>query len=130
MYPMTVRLGQWRAIMGVLNGRNLVMSKNWENYLVNHFISLIESLLLLYNYFESACIVLCALLYLFVLLQCHGDIELNPGPKNLINKLPSVFHLNLNIYQLITTQNLHSSKRIFHFICLSEIKFSSCRSSW
>ena len=81
---MTVSLVQWRAVIGVFNCRSLVMSKNSENYLVNNFISLIESLLLLCHYFESAYIFLFTLLYLFVLLQCHGDIELNPGPKNLL----------------------------------------------
>ena len=81
---MTVSLVQWRAVIGVFNCRILVMSKNCDNYLVNEFISLIESLLLLYHYFESAYIFLFTLLYLFVLLQCHGDIELNPGPKNLL----------------------------------------------
>ena len=63
------------------NCRILVVSKNCENHLVNKFISLTESLLLLYHYFESAYIFLFWLLYLFALLQCHGDIELNPGPK-------------------------------------------------
>ena len=59
---MTVSLFQWRAVMGVFNCRILVMSKNCENYLVNNFISLIESLLLLYHYFESAYIFLFTLL--------------------------------------------------------------------
>ena len=84
---MTVSLVQWRAVIGVFNCRSLVMSKNSENYLVNNFISLIESLLLLCHYFESAYIFLFTLLYLFVLLQCHGDIELNPGPKNLLSEM-------------------------------------------
>ena len=81
---MTVSLIQWRAVIGVFNCRILVMTKNYENYFVNNFICLIESLLLLYHYFESAYIFLFTLLYLFVLLQCHGDIELNPGPKNFL----------------------------------------------
>ena len=93
---MRVSLVQWRAVIGVFNCQILVMSKNCENYLVNKFISLIESLLLLYHYLENAYIFLFTLLYLFVLFQCHGDIELNPGPKNLKNKLFSVCHWNLN----------------------------------
>ena len=80
---MTVSLVQCRAVIGVFNYRILVMSKNCENYLVNNFISLAETLLLFHHYFESAYIFLFTLLYLFVLLQCHRDIELNPGPKNL-----------------------------------------------
>ena len=78
---MTVSLVQWRVVVGVFNCRILLMSKNGENYLVNNFVSLIESLLLLCCYFESAYIFLFKLLYLFVLLQCHGNIELNPGLK-------------------------------------------------
>ena len=101
--PMTVSLVQWRAVIGAFNCQILVMFKNCENYLVNNFISLIETLLLLYHYFESAYKFLFTLLYLFVALQCHGDIELNSGPKNLKNKLLSVCHS-----KLMTTQNLHS----------------------
>ena len=89
---MSVSLVQWRAIIGVSNCRILVMSKNCENYLVNNFISLIESLLLSYHYFEKAYIFLFPLLHLFVLLQCHGVIELNPGLKKLKIKLLSVCH--------------------------------------
>ena len=97
---MTVSLVQWRAVIGVFNCRSLVMSKNSENYLVNNFISLIESLLLLCHYFESAYIFLFTLLYLFVLLQCHGDIELNPGPKNLL------LEMNDNNKRMIVLCNL------------------------
>ena len=97
---MTVSLVQWRAVIGVFNCRSLVMSKNSENYLVNNFISLIESLLLLCHYFESAYIFLFTLLYLFVLLQCHGDIELNPGPKNLL------LEMNDNNKKMIVLCNL------------------------
>ena len=97
---MTVSLVQWRAVIGVFNCRSLVMSKNSENYLVNNFISLIESLLLLCHYFESAYIFLFTLLYLFVLLQCHGDIELNPGPKNFL------LEMNDNNKKMIVLCNL------------------------
>ena len=93
---MTVGLVQWCAVIGVFNCRILVMSKNCKNYFINNFTSLIEILLLLCHYFKSAFIFLFTLLYLFVLLQCHGDIELNPGPKNLKTKLFSVCHWNLN----------------------------------
>ena len=122
---MTVSLVQWRAVIGVFNCRILVMSKNCENYLVNKFISLIESLLLLYHYFESAYIFLFTLLYLFVVLQCHGDIELNPGPKNLKNKLLSVCHWNLNSltahdYSKLTQLKAYISLYKYDFICLSE----------
>ena len=127
---MTVSLVQWRAVIGVFNCRILVMSKNCENYLVNKFISLIESLLLLYHYFESAYIFLFTLLYLFVLLQCHGDIELNPGPKNLKTKLFSVCHWNLNSltahnYSKLTQLKAYISLYKYDFICLSETYLDS-----
>ena len=127
---MTVSLVQWRAVIGVFNCRILVMSKNCENYLVNKFISLIESLLLLYHYFESAYIFLFTLLYLFVLLQCHGDIELNPGPKNLKTKLFSVCHWNLNSltahnYSKLTQLKAYISMYKYDCICLSETYLDS-----
>ena len=127
---MTVSLVQWRAVIGVFNCRILVMSKNCENYLVNKFISLIESLLLLYHYFESAYIFLFTLLYLFVLLQCHGDIELNPGPKNLKTTLFSVCHWNLNSltahnYSKLTQLKAYISMYKYDCICLSETYLDS-----
>ena len=130
---MTVSLVQWRAVIGVFNCRSLVMSKNSENYLVNNFISLIESLLLLCHYFESAYIFLFTLLYLFVLLQCDGDIELNPGPQNLKNKLLVVCHCNLDIltdhkYSKLTQLKAYISRYKYGFICLSETNLVSMRS--
>ena len=119
-----ISLVQWRAVIGVFNYRILVMSKNCENYLGNKFISLIESLLLSYHYFESAFIFLSTLLYLFVLLQCHGDIEPNPGLKNLKTKLISVCHWNLNSltahkYSKLTQLKAYISMYKYDFICLS-----------
>ena len=122
---MAISLVQWRAVIGVFNYRILVMSKNCENYLGNKFISLIESLLLSYHYFESAFIFLPTLLYLFVLLQCHGDIEPKPGLKNLKTKLLSVCHWNLNSltthnYSKLTQLKIYISLYKYDFICLSE----------
>ena len=106
------------------------MSKHCENYLVNNFISLTESLLLLYHYFERVYIFLFTLLYLFVLLQCDKDIELNPGPKNLKNKLLSVCHWNLNSltahnYSKLTQLKAYVSLYKYDFICLSETYLDS-----
>ena len=127
---MTVSLVQWRAVTGIFNCRILAMSKNCENYLVNNFISLIESLLLLCHYFESASIFLFTLLYLFVLLQCHGDIELNPGPKNLKTTLFSVCHWNLNSltahnYSKLTQLKTYISLYKCDFLCLTEAYLDS-----
>ena len=106
------------------------MSKNCKNYFVNNFISLIESLILLYHYIESAYIFLFTLLYLFVLLQCHRDIEPNPGPKTLKNKLLSVCHGNLNSltahnYSKLMQLKAYISLYKYHFICLSETYLDS-----
>ena len=79
---MTLNVVSRCAVIGIFNCRISVMSKNCESHLVNNFTSLIESSLLFYHYFESAYISLFTLLYIFALLQYHGDIELNPGPKN------------------------------------------------
>ena len=127
---MTVSLVQWRAVIGVFNCRILVMSKNCENYLVNNFISLTETLLLFHHYFESAYIFLFTLLYLFVLLQCYGHIELNPGPKTLKNKLDSVCHWNLNSltahnYSKLTQLKAYISMYKYDCICLSETYLDS-----
>ena len=96
----------------------------------NNFISLIESLLLSYHYFESASIFLFTLLYSFVLLQCHGDTELNSGPKNLKNKLLSVCHWNINS---LTAHNYSNRTQLkacislykYDFACLSETYLDS-----
>ena len=106
------------------------MSKNCENYLVNNFISLAETLLLFHHYFESAYIFLFTLLYLFVLLQCYGHIELNPGPKTLKNKLDSVSHWNLNSltahnYSKLTQLKAYISMYKYDCICLSETYLDS-----
>ena len=106
------------------------MSKNCEGHLVNNFTSLIESSLLFYHYFESAYISLFTLLYIFALLQCHEDIELNPGPKNLRNTSLSVFHWNLNSitahnYSKLTQLKAYTSMYKHDFICLSETYLDS-----
>ena len=101
------------------------MSKNCESHLVNNFTSLIESSLLFYHYFESAYISLFTLLYIFALLQCHGDIEQNLGPKKLRNKSLSVWHWNLNSltahnYSKLTQLKAYTSMYKHGFVCLSE----------
>ena len=127
---MTVSLVSWRAVTGIFNCRISVMSKNCESHLVNNFSSLIESSLLFYHYFESAYISLFTLLYIFALLQCHGDIELNPGPKKLRNKSLSVCHWNLNSltahnYSKLTQLKAYTSMYKHDFICLSETYLDS-----
>ena len=74
---MMVSLIQWFAVIGIFNCQGVTIPKN-------HLCSLsIEILLVCWHYFESAFIFLLTLIYIFLLLQCHGDIELNPGPQKL-----------------------------------------------
>ena len=107
------------------------MSKICESHLVNNFTCLIESLLPFYHYFESAYIVLFTLLYIFALLQCHGDIELNPGPEKLLNnKSLSICHWNLNSltahnYSKLPQLNAYISIYKHDFVCLSETNLES-----
>ena len=107
------------------------MSKICESHLVNNFTCLIESLLLFYHYFESAYIVLFTFLHIFVLLQCHGDIELSPGPKKLLNnKSLSVCHWNLNSLTAHNYSKLRQLKAYISiykhdFVCLSETYLDS-----
>ena len=122
---MTVNLDAWRAVIGIFNCRISVRSKNCKSHLANNLRSLIEVLFLFNHYFESAYIFLFALLYLFVLLQRHGDIELNPGPKKLKNKSLSVFHWSLNSltahnFSRLTKLKAYISMYKYDFICLSE----------
>ena len=55
-----------------------------------------EVLLYCWNYFESVFIFLLTLVYIFIILQCHGDIGLNPGPGKLETKSFSACHWNMN----------------------------------
>ena len=76
---MTVKFVQWRAVIGIFNCRSSAMSRN----LTKNFASMFEVLLLCWHYFESAFIFLLTLVYMLIILQCHGDIEPNPGPRKL-----------------------------------------------
>ena len=87
---------------------------------------LFESLFFCFYYFENTFLFLLTLLYVFVLLQCHGDIELNPGPKKKSkDNTLSVRHWNINS---ITAHNFskfaqlkaYTSTYKDDFICLSE----------
>ena len=93
---MALSLVQWHAVIGIFNCHSSVMPKSCSGNLTSKFISAFENLLPFYQYQESAYIILKTLLYIFVLLQCHGDIKLNPGPKK------------LNLNSLSVYQNLHS----------------------
>ena len=85
----------------------------------NH-ISLIESLFFCCNYFEKAHVPLLTLSRIFVLLKCHEDIELNPGPKKFKKNSLSISHQNLNS---LTTQDFPKLRllKVYNSTdCLSE----------
>ena len=71
------------------------------------------------------------MLYISALLQCHGDIELNPGPKKLLNNESlSICHWNLNSltahnYSKPTQLKAYISIYKHDFVCLSEIYLDS-----
>ena len=105
---MTVSLVQSRALIGIFNCRISGTSTNNRYNLIRKFVSMFENLLLFYHYLEGVYITVITLLYIFVLLLCHGDIEPNPGSK----KLKKISFLSaigiLIVYLLKTSQNLHS----------------------
>ena len=92
---MTFSLVQWRAVIGIFNCQKTAISCRICNS-TKQFVSIFEVLLCSWYYFESAFIFLLSLLYVFIFLQCHGDIELNPGPRKQKPNYFSVCHWNLN----------------------------------
>ena len=70
-------------------------------------------------------------IFIFALLLCHGDIEINPAPKKLKKKNSlSVCHWNLNSlsvpnFSKLTQLKAYISKYKHDFICLSETYLDS-----
>ena len=93
---MTVSLVQWHAVIGIFNCQSEAISKNNLCNLSKNLTCLFEILLVCWHYFESAFIFLLTLIHIFLLLKCHGDIELNPGPQKFKAKSVLVCHWNLN----------------------------------
>ena len=72
----------------------------------------------------------CSRCYIYVLFQCHGDIELNPGSKKFKNKSLSVWHCNLDSltahnYSKFTQVKAYNALYNYDFICLSETYLDS-----
>ena len=76
---MMVSLIQWRAVIGIINCSYVGVSKTCN--LSKNVTTVLEIVLLCYNYFDSAHIFLLTFVYISSFLHCHGDIELNPGPR-------------------------------------------------
>ena len=120
---MTVSLVQWRAVIGIFNFQGVTIPKNHLCNLSKNLICLFKILLVCWHYFESAFIFLLTLTYIFLLLQCHGNIELNPGPQKLKPKSLLVCHWNLNSLSAHNFSKLTQLKA--YIICLSETYLDS-----
>ena len=126
---MTVNLVQWRVVCGMFNCRSSAVTRKVCN-LKQNFLSLIRILFLCWHYFENTFIFFLTLVYLFTFLQCHGDIELNPGPRRLKSNRLSVCHWNLNSlsahnFSKLTQLKAYNSIYKYDFICLSETYLDS-----
>ena len=126
---MTVNLVQWRAVIGIFNCRSSVMP-SYECNLNKNLASLFEVLLFFWHCFESDFIFLLTLVYIFIFLQCHGDIEPNPGPKKLKANYLSVCHWNRNSlstpnFTKLAQLKAYNSIYKYDFICLSETYLDS-----
>ena len=122
---MTASLVQWRAVIGTFNCHFLATSKNRTNSLKKNLGTLFETLFLCFRYFENTLFSLLTLLYVFILLRCHGDLELNPGPKKSKENTLSVCYWNLNSitahnFSKLTQLKTYVSTYKYDFICLSE----------
>ena len=89
-----------------------------------------ETLILFFHYVEGVYITIITLLFIFALLLCHGDIEINPGPKKLKTNSLSVCHWNLNSlsahnFSKLTQLKAYISIHKHDFICLSETYLDS-----
>ena len=119
-----VNLLQWRAVIGFFSCLSSAMSCHVCN-LTKNFVSMFGVLLLCWHHFESAFIFLLTLVYMFIILQGHGDIEPNPGPRELKTNNFSVCHWNLNSlsahsFSELTQLKAYNSIYKYDFICLSE----------
>ena len=126
---MTVSLAQYRAVIGIFNCRNAVISCHVSN-LNKNLISLFEVLLFCWHYFESAFLFLLTLVYMFIILQCHGDVERNAGPRKQKPNCLSVCHWNLNSltahnFSKVAQLQAYNSIYKYDFICLSETYLDS-----
>ena len=125
---MTVSLIQWRAVIGIFNRRFSGLSKNCN--LRRNITTVFVTVLLCYDYFESAYIFLLTFLYISCFLLCHGDIELNPCPWKLKENTFSICYWNLNSitthnFTKLTQLKVYISTYKHDFICLSETYLDS-----
>ena len=127
---MTISLVQWHAAIGIFNCRLLEMHKNFICNKFKVLVTILECLFPCYHYLESFFFSLLTILYMFLLLRSHGDIELNPGPRKSNDKNLSVCHWNLNSITVHNFSKLMQLKAYistykYDFICLSETYLDS-----
>ena len=70
------------------------------------------------------------MIYIYIFLQCYGDIEINPGPRKLKINSFSICHWNLNSlathnFSKLTQLIAYNSIYKHDFICLSETYLDS-----
>ena len=121
---------QWRAVTGIFNCQGGTIPKNHLCNLSKNLIRLFEILLVCWQYFEYAFIFLLTLTYIFLFLQCHGDIEVNSGPQKLKPKSLLVCHWNLNSlsdhnFSKFTQLKAYIPMHKHDFICLLETYLDS-----
>ena len=106
---MTVNLVQWRAVIGIFNSRISGIFINKRCNIIINLISMFETLLLFYHYVEGVYITIITLIFIFALLLCHGDIEINPRPKKL-KKIPFLIVLESYINMVSYAYQKHKQK--------------------
>ena len=124
---MTVSLVQWRALVGIFDCWISGTLTNNRYNLIRKFVSMIKNLLLCYHCLEGVYATIIALLYIFVLLLFHGDIEPKPGPKNFkkITCLSAIGSLSAHNFPKLTQMKAYISMYKHNFICLSETYLDS-----
>ena len=110
---MTVSLVQWRAAIDIFNCQSLEMHKNFICNKFKVLVTIVEFLFLCYHYLDNFFFSLRTILYIFLLLRCHGDIELNPVPSKSNDNNLSVCHWNLSS---ITAHNFSKFKQLKAYI--------------
>ena len=67
---------------------------------------------------------------MFLLLQCHGDIEKNPGPRKLKNKSISVCHWNLNSLPAHNFSKLTQLRAYISMYSINTISYAYQKLTW
>ena len=127
---MGISLLQWRVVIGTFNCKSLKISRHNDYNPTKNLFTMFQIVFYMWHYFENVCFSLLTLLYLFICLKCHGDIELNPGPRKFKNSSLSVCHWNLNSlcahnFSKVTQLKAYNSLYKHDFVCLSETYLDS-----